>query len=177
MGTQTRETSPSLSLLMFTGLGCLLLGFVVGDLLANWITGVMVGAVFWAVGAPLLIKVIKRKRASDLAAAEEFLNRPPVRVGVTADGVAVNATELAPGFPPGVGSARGTNTFAVLALVFGVLGGVLAIPFGHIARSQIRRTREGGVGLALAGLILGYFWLAALVAIIVVGFVLGGIRR
>lgn len=59
------------------------------------------------------------------------------------------------------GPPRPTNTLAVLALVFGILGGILAIPFGHIARSQIRKTGEEGNGLALAGLILGYIWLAA----------------
>ncbi|WP_161987373.1 DUF4190 domain-containing protein [Prescottella subtropica] len=63
-----------------------------------------------------------------------------------------------PPYPP-----RPTNTLAVLALVFGILGGVLAIPFGHIARRQIRRSGEDGNGLALAGLILGYIWLTAAV--------------
>ena len=33
-----------------------------------------------------------------------------------------------------------TNTLAILALIFGVLGGYLAIVFGHIALSQIKRT-------------------------------------
>lgn len=58
------------------------------------------------------------------------------------------------------GPPRPSNTLAVLALVFGILGGILAIPFGHVARSQIRKTGEDGSGLALAGLILGYIWLA-----------------
>jgi len=49
-----------------------------------------------------------------------------------------------------------TNTLAILALVFGILGGVLGIVFGHIARGQIRRTGEGGWGMATAGLVLGY---------------------
>lgn len=56
----------------------------------------------------------------------------------------------------GIGSSDSTNTFAVLALVFGVLGGYLAIIFGHAALSQIKRTGERGSGLAIAGLILGY---------------------
>lgn len=68
------------------------------------------------------------------------------------------------------GPPRPTNTLAVLALVFGILGGILAIPFGHIARSQIRKTGEEGSGLALAGLILGYIWLVAwLLAVAVFG--------
>ncbi|MQY05336.1 DUF4190 domain-containing protein [Actinomadura macrotermitis] len=38
---------------------------------------------------------------------------------------------------------------------FGVLG-VLGIIFGHIAQSQIKRTGEGGSGMAMAGLVMGY---------------------
>ena len=53
-----------------------------------------------------------------------------------------------------------TNTLAILSLIFGILGGYLAIVFGHIAKSQIKRTDEKGSGLATAGLILGYSWVA-----------------
>lgn len=53
-----------------------------------------------------------------------------------------------------------TNTLAILSLVLGLIGGgLLSVILGHIAKSQIRRTRESGDGLATAGLILGYFWL------------------
>ncbi len=51
-----------------------------------------------------------------------------------------------------------TNTLAILALVFGVMGGIAAIPLGHIAITQINRTGENGRGLAIAGLVLGYAW-------------------
>jgi len=62
-----------------------------------------------------------------------------------------------------------TNSLAVVALVSGILSWVLcpivaaivAVITGHVARSQIRRTGEGGGGVALAGLILGYAHLAA----------------
>ena len=54
------------------------------------------------------------------------------------------------------------NMFAMLSLIFGLLSGsVLAIVFGHLAKSQIRKSGETGGGLATAGLVLGYFWLAA----------------
>jgi hypothetical protein len=43
----------------------------------------------------------------------------------------------------------------MVALVLGPLA-ILAIVFGHIARGQVRRTGEGGRGMATAGLILGY---------------------
>jgi hypothetical protein len=55
-----------------------------------------------------------------------------------------------------------TNSWAIAALVCAIVGffafpaEILAIIFGHIARGQIRRTGEGGAGMALAGLIIGY---------------------
>lgn len=61
-----------------------------------------------------------------------------------------------------------TNVFAILALVFGIGGGVLGVVFGHIARAQIRRTNERGWGLATAGLVLGYIGLAATVGVVLV---------
>lgn len=54
-----------------------------------------------------------------------------------------------------------TNTLAILSLVFGVLTTVaVPIVLGHIAKAQIRRTGEGGNGMATAGLVLGYIWAA-----------------
>ncbi len=83
-----------------------------------------------------------------------------------------------PGYPQQqpLAVAPPTNTLAILSLVFGVasyfvlpiVGAVAAVVTGHMARGQIRRTGEGGGGLALAGLILGYLHLAlAAVAIVV----------
>lgn len=45
----------------------------------------------------------------------------------------------------------------IAQLVFGLFTGIPAIVLGHIARSQIRQSGESGSGMALAGLILGYF--------------------
>ena len=59
-------------------------------------------------------------------------------------------------------SHPGTNALAVLSLVFAFLGGLLAIPFGHIALFQIKRSGERGRGMAITGLILGYIWLITL---------------
>ena len=56
--------------------------------------------------------------------------------------------------------ASGTNTMAILSLVFAFLFWPLAIVFGFIARGQIKRTGEGGGGLALAGIIIGFAFLA-----------------
>jgi hypothetical protein len=59
---------------------------------------------------------------------------------------------------------RPTNSLAVVSFVVGIasyvalplVGGIVAIVLGHLARGQIRRTGESGSGFALAGLILGY---------------------
>lgn len=56
---------------------------------------------------------------------------------------------------PATGTSRGTNTMAILALVFAFVFSPLGIVFGVVARKQIRRTGEGGAGLAKAGLVLG----------------------
>lgn len=71
---------------------------------------------------------------------------------------------------------RQTSTLAVVSLVFGllawtfvpILGAIVAIITGHLARGEIRRDPERmeGDGLALAGLILGY--LSLLMAVIVI---------
>jgi hypothetical protein len=65
----------------------------------------------------------------------------------------------------------GTNSFAIVALVLGLVLGPLAVPFGHVARSQIRRTGERGDGMALAGLILGYYSLVGLVILMIAALV------
>jgi hypothetical protein len=59
---------------------------------------------------------------------------------------------------------RPTNALAVVSLIAGIasfifvpfIGAIVAVITGHVARSQVRRTGEGGDGMALAGLTLGY---------------------
>jgi uncharacterized membrane protein len=69
-----------------------------------------------------------------------------------------------------------TNGLAVASLVCGLaelvvpLAAIPAIVLGHTARRQIRRTGQQGAGLALAGLLLGWFWLI-LVVVAVAAFV------
>lgn len=72
----------------------------------------------------------------------------------------------APGYYP-VPSTPPTNTMAILSLVFAFVFWPLAILFGHMARKQIARTGESGDGLAVAGLVLGYLFLAITVIAIV----------
>lgn len=66
---------------------------------------------------------------------------------------------------PAVQSPDRTNPFAITAMILGIIGGsVLAIAFGFIAKSQIRRTGERGSGMATAGIVLGFVWAAAILA-------------
>jgi len=51
------------------------------------------------------------------------------------------------------------------------LASIAAIILGHKARRQIRRTGDDGYGLATAGLVLGYFFLALAVLVPLIGFV------
>lgn len=61
-----------------------------------------------------------------------------------------------------------TNTMAILSLVFAFVFWPLGIVFGHMARRQIRQTREDGGGLATAGLVLSYIFLAITTLVIVI---------
>ena len=81
---------------------------------------------------------------------------------------------------------RQTSTTAIVSLVSGLLGWTLlpligslvAIVTGHLARAEIRRTPQAleGDGLAVAGLVLGYAMLAIAVAsVIAVVVFLGGL--
>lgn len=85
-------------------------------------------------------------------------------VGYTPDGTAITA-DRAIGYQP---MNPRTNSLAIAALVMGFVFPLLAIPFGHVARSQIRRTGEQGGGMALAGLILGYLNLVILIVVMLV---------
>lgn len=67
-----------------------------------------------------------------------------------------------PSYAPPV--SVGTNGMAIASLVTCfVCGFIVPIILGHIALGQIRRTGEGGKGLAIAGLVIGYIQLAAAV--------------
>lgn len=74
---------------------------------------------------------------------------------------------------PGYSSpAYRNDRIAVLAVVLGIVGipvpGVclVAIACGHLARHRLRTSYQGGRGLAVAGLVLGYVMAAVWLAIL-----------
>lgn len=95
-------------------------------------------------------------------------------------GAAQPAYEAAPpAYPaaPGYGAAPAyggypaapkTNTLAVVSLISSIagvliiyfIGSIVGIVTGHISLSQLKTSGEGGRGLAIAGLIVGYVGLA-----------------
>jgi hypothetical protein len=64
-----------------------------------------------------------------------------------------------------------TNTMAILSLVFAFVFPIAGIVMGHVARRQIRETREQGEGLATAGLWVSYIF-TGLGLLICAGYVL-----
>ena len=71
-------------------------------------------------------------------------------------------------YAPAPTQVQTTNTMAVAAFVCSLLFPPLGIVFGHIARWQIRRNGQGGRGLALAALIIGYVITILSIAFIVI---------
>lgn len=70
-------------------------------------------------------------------------------------------------YPP-----RRINGMAIASLVCAFLAAPLAILFGHLSLSQIKRSGEEGRGMAVAGLVIGYVVTVATVLILVAGVLL-----
>jgi len=72
-------------------------------------------------------------------------------------------------------AAGHTNTMAVVSLASGIgswfvlplIGGVVAVVTGYIAKKEIRQTGEQGDGLATVGIVLGYLHLAVVALIVI----------
>lgn len=92
------------------------------------------------------------------------------------------------GYQTGYANPVGTNGLAVTSMILGIvavpiiciwwLSGILAIMaiiFGHVARSQIAVTRQEGAGMAMAGLILGYIVVGLMATILLIGAIVIGI--
>lgn len=65
-----------------------------------------------------------------------------------------------------------TNGLAIAALVTSFFIGVLGIILGFIAMNQIKKSGEGGRGMALAGVIIGFvsvgFWIIYIIVFAVI---------
>jgi hypothetical protein len=64
-----------------------------------------------------------------------------------------------------VPAGQRTNGMAIASLVLGIvwlwwLGSILALIFGYIALGQIKKQHEGGRGIAIAGIVLGWVGVA-----------------
>jgi Septum formation len=74
-----------------------------------------------------------------------------------------------PPYPP----TPGTNWWAVVSLVFGVIGGVLiSVVCGIVGLNRAKQGR-GGRGMAIAGLVLSALWAVGIVVLVVVLLVVG----
>jgi hypothetical protein len=84
--------------------------------------------------------------------------------------------------PPASGypqQSAGTNGMAIASLVCSllgwlcVIGPILGLVFGFIALNQIKRTGQGGRGLALAGIIIGVLVIVAGIVLVFLGAIFG----
>lgn len=87
-----------------------------------------------------------------------------------------------PSLPPNQQQAYVHNSgYAIAALVLGIFGWLYAVPailaviFGHIAITKVKRSQGWviGKGMAIAGLVLGYVWLALFVVLFIVALTAG----
>ncbi len=88
------------------------------------------------------------------------------------------------GYPAGpMAPASHTNGMSIAALVVSLVGavglicygaggvlGIVGAILGHVARKQIRERGEGGDGMALAGIIIG--WITTALAVVIVALVI-----
>ncbi|MEV6959053.1 DUF1707 and DUF4190 domain-containing protein [Streptomyces sp. NPDC051207] len=99
------------------------------------------------------------RTVADLAVLVADLPQGPVPQPVVAVGP-VPPTFLPAPQPRTNGKAIASMVCGILCVATGGLTGLPAVILGHLAHSEIRRTGEGGDGLALTGLVLGWLSVA-----------------
>jgi len=127
-----------------------------------FINGPMLGIIAGCVG--LFVLLLRRASRSLFHRSRNVAVRTAAMAPVTAGVPAAYAPAAS------VAPASGTNGLAVGSFICGLLGiSAVAIVLGFIARNQINRSggREGGAGLALAGIILGFIWVAISILIFI----------
>lgn len=77
----------------------------------------------------------------------------------------------------GYAARQTTNGMAIASLVLGILwlywiGSILALVFGYVAKRQIDDSRglQGGRGMAVAGIVLGWIGIGILATFFLIGF-------
>ena len=103
---------------------------------------------------------------------------PPIVVQVPAQPAPPQVVYVTSAAPAAVGTK--TNGFSIASMVLGILwlywvGSILALIFGYIARKQIRASQgqQGGDGMAIAGIVLGWIGVGVLLLLIVLGVGIG----
>ncbi|MFF2050227.1 DUF4190 domain-containing protein [Leifsonia sp. NPDC058194] len=74
-------------------------------------------------------------------------------------------------YAPYPAQKSGTNVLAIIALVGAFVFPLAGVICGHIALSQIKRTGEKGNGLAIAGLVLGYLYIAFIAFVVIIAII------
>jgi len=115
-------------------------------------------------------EAVAAQRAAGLEQAQLAARAEEIRRWEDAYALAHDGERPPAGFAPPIAmpSAAGrTNTLAILALVFAIIGSIVGLILGYVARSQIRRTGEAGAGLALAAIVIGWVEVGITVALLV----------
>lgn len=110
------------------------------------------------------VDFLKTAFAEERLSAEEYERRLGLalaaRTYADLDAVTVDLPGARPAVPP---RPPGTNALAITAMICGIAEfftfGLTAVPaavLGHVARRQIRQSRQDGEGLALAAVVLGW---------------------
>jgi len=145
--------------------------FTEADIRAQLASGALTGdSMVWWEGLPEWTPISKTPLGAGPAITPPFVGAPPVP---PARPVAPMPGQFTPA--PAVTSTATTSTLAVASLVCGLLGllcgfaSIGAVVTGHLARGEIKRNPHlSGKGLALTGLILGYFVIALIVVVLAI---------
>lgn len=136
---------------------------------SNYLGGTIASVVFSLITIAATVgSAVAFENAAAHSAASRPTPSPAAPAGNQPAQAAPAASPVAP-YAPAAGQVAHTNGFAIASLVLGLVGATwIAILFGYLAKSQIRRTGESGSGMATAGLILGYVGLVVVVVLTIV---------
>lgn len=76
------------------------------------------------------------------------------------------------GYPP---PKSGNNGLAIAAMICGICGFLCLIPsvvgivLGTVSLSQIKRTQQGGRGMAITGIVVGALWIVGFILLVIIG--------